>query len=180
MTVCLQISMPRFARRGMGTQIHSIKHVVDVEGALSGAVKSVTTIATNVISRTTPFNPIEIEVGETVNAVFLSIFMIGAGGQGLDGALNWYIAKLRGGQTSGNFPTPGETGVSDVRNQIFHEEKGLAGSADGTPMAFKGVVVIPRGMRRFREGDQLHVVLQNSDAVNDANFCIKAIYKSFS
>ncbi len=104
--------------------------------------------------------------------------MIGASGGGLNNSLNWYISKEHTGQ-AGDFPQPSETGVSALRNQIFHEEKGLAGSADGTPMAFKGVIVIPRGMRRMREGDVIALHLRNLDVTNDANFCIKAIYKSY-
>ncbi len=173
----------RMARRTsrLGTQIHSIKHVIDSEGALTGASSSTNVFATAVVARNTVFNPAEVVVGETVNGIFLSIFMIGATGSGQDGSLNWYIAKSRSGQLPGaDFPDPGSTGISDLRNQIFHEEKGLAGSADGTAMAFKGVVVIPRSMRRMREGDQLFIKLRSTDAVNNVNFCIKSIYKSFS
>ncbi len=165
-----EVGMPRFGR----SSIHTVKHVVDTEGVLTAAAKSVTTIAVAVPRRSDPFKPGDIAFGSNINAFFLSIFIIGAGGQGLTGSLNWYIIKLHAGQTA---PLPGATGTSEVRNQIFHEEKGLAGSADGTPMAFKGVVVVPRGMRRVREGDSFQIQIQSSDATNDANFCIKAIYK---
>ncbi len=160
--------------------IQSVKHVVDVEGALSGGTTSDVPLSATVESRATPFNPIECVIGETVNGIFLSIFIIGATGAGQAGSLNWYIGKSRAGQTIASFPAPALTGASDLRNQIFHEEKGLAGSADGTPMAFKGVVVIPRGMRRMRSGDQFFVKLRATDNINDVNFCVKAIYKSFS
>ncbi len=174
-----------FRRRGsrMGTQIHSIKHVVDSQGALAGAGQSVNEIATAVVTRSAVFNPAEVEVGETVNGFFISLFVLGATGAGLDGAIDWYISKSRAGQTyggGGTFPQPGATGVSSVRNQIFHEEKGLAGSADGTAMVFKGVIVVPKSMRRMREGDTFTIVIRSLDATNNANFCIKAIYKSFS
>ncbi len=79
----------------------------------------------------------------------------------------------------GSQPDPANAGISKVRNQIIHMEKGLAGSGDGTPMAFKGVIAIPRGMRRMREGDQWNIVLNSKDATNDATFCLKAIYKSW-
>ncbi len=162
----------------MGTQIHSIKHVVDAEGALSGAITSSTPICDAVVTRASPFNPTEVEVGETVNAFFLSIFVIGATGAPLNGSINWYIIKARSDQTA--FPVPDAVGTSDLRNQIFHQEKGLAGSGDGTPMAFKGVIVVPRGMRRVREGDRYFIQLRSLDVTNDATFCIRAIYKSFS
>ncbi len=159
----------------------SIKHVVDTEGALSGGAQSIVTIATTGAVRSSPFNPVENIVGDHVNAIFLSIYLIGATGSGQSGAINWYIAKNRFGQsTTTNFPDAGNTGVSLVRNQIFHEEKGLAGSADGTPMAFKGVIMVPKGMRRMREGDGFFIKLNSTDITNDVNFCVKAIYKSFS
>ncbi len=170
-------------RRGskMGTQIHSLKHIIDSSGALSGGATSVNVIASTVNSRADPFNPVELVVGETVNAFFLSVFIIGSTGAPINGQIDWYIAKSRANQNPVNdFPNPQATGISPVRNQIFHEEKGLAGSGDGTPMAFKGVVVIPRGMRRVRDGDQFFIKIRSEDATNDAQFCIKAIFKSFS
>ncbi len=165
----------------MGTQIHSIKHIIDSEGALSGTLGSVNVLANAVVTRNSTFNPVEVEVGETINAMFISVFAIGATGAGQDGSINWYIAKARSGQDpSSEFPVASAVGVSPLRSQVFHQEKGLAGSADGTPMAFKGVIAIPRGMRRMREGDQIFIIIQSTDGVNDVNFCIRSIYKSFS
>ncbi len=167
--------MGRF--RSSKSPINSIKHIIDSDGALAGGGNSVNDIATAVPNVGATFVPVEVRVGATINAFFLSIFIIGASGSGLSSSLNWYIIKTHGDQTT--LPTPGFTGNSDVRNQIFHEEKGLAGSADGTPMVFKGVIMVPRGMRRMREGDKFIIVLRNGDSTNDANFCVKAIYKSY-
>ncbi len=159
--------------------VNSIKHVLDSEGALSGGVKSENVVAFAVPNvDSTTFVPGAVRVGGTINGIFLSVFIIGATGAGNTGSINWYIAKRHSAQAA-TFPNPGETGVSTVRNQIFHEEKGLAGSADGTPMAFKGVVAIPKSMRRMREGDAIIVVVRGTDATTDYNFCVKAIYKSY-
>ncbi len=167
-------------RRGnrLGNVIHSVKHIVDSEGALSGAVTSTTPLLTVVNQRSAVFDPLEVNIGEKVNGIFLSIFVIGATGAPLNGSINWYIIKTHEGQVS--LPTPGITGASNLRNQIFHEEKGLAGSGDGTPMAFKGVIALPKSFRRMRQGDGILIILSSNDATNDATFCIKAIYKSFS
>ncbi len=160
--------------------INSIKHVLDTEGALTGGTASAVPVLVAVPNvDTTTFVPGDVRVGAKVNGIFLSIFMIGATGAGQTGSLNWYIGKQHSAQVLSNEAQPGNTGISKVRNQIFHEEKGLAGSADGTPMAFKGVIVIPRGMRRMREGDSIVVVLRSTDTMNDVNFCVKAIYKSY-
>ncbi len=166
-------------RRGRSLNpINSIKHVIDTEGALSGVANSVNTIVNAVPNVGATFVPGDVRVGATVNGFFLSIFVIGATGAPLNGSINWYICKIGTGQLN-SLPNPGNTGLSAIRNQIFHEEKGLAGSGDGTPMAFKGVVAVPRGMRRMREGDQFVIVINSQDGTNDATFCLKAIYKSY-
>ncbi len=168
-------------RSRLGTIVQSFKHVIDAEYTLTAGGKSVIPIGDVVNSRAAATNPLENIVGETVNGIFLSIFIIGSTGAPVNASQNWYIAKARSGQDiTADFPNPGETGVSDVRNQIFHEEKGMVGSGDGTAMAFKGVVVIPKAMRRMREGDRFFVALRSLDATVDSNGCLKAIYKSFS
>ncbi len=169
--------MPRF-RRAM-SPINSIKHILDVEGALASGANS-TSIFVNAVPNvdSTTFVPGNVRTGATVNGFFISVFVIGATGAPLNNSINWYIIKLHSGQSAA-LPTPGSTGGSLIRNQIIHEEKGLAGSGDGTPMAFKGVIVVPKGMRRMREGDEFIFVINSLDATNNATFCFKAIYKSY-
>ncbi len=169
-----------FRRRSSALRpVNRIKHVLDVEGTLlqSGAVVTVP-LATVVAVRTDPINPVEVEVGSTVNGFFLSVFVVGATGAPLGTtSVNWLIGKKHSGQS---LPAPTTVGTSDLRNQIVHEEKGLAGSGDGTPMAFKGVVGVPRGMRRNRSGDQWELKLSlTASATADAVFCVKAIYNSY-
>ncbi len=175
------MGVPRFGRGSrLGTQIHSIKHVIDSEGVLAAATNSDNIIQSTVVTRTDPFVPTQCEVGEILNGFFISIFVIGDTGAPVNGSINWYIAKRRSGQNLvTDFLDPGNTGTSDVRNQIFHEEKGLVGSGDGTAMAFKGVIVVPKNMRRIRQGDQFFIKIR-ANGTDSAQFCLKAIYKSFS
>ncbi len=181
MTVPQVLGMPRFGRRMSSIRpVNRTKQIVDAEGALTGAATSRTPIGITVEVPTSPYKPGDLMVGSTVNGIFLSLFIIGATGAPLVGSLNWYIAKIRAGQDPvTDLPLPGSTGVSEIRNQIFHEEKGLAGSGDGTPMAFKGVIAVPKGMRRMRSGDQFIVAIRSLDATVDATFCLKAIYNSY-
>ncbi len=157
--------------------INSVKHIIDTEGALSGAATSFNVLAIGVPNvDAATFKPGDIRTGGKINGFFLSVFILGATGAGNTGSINWYLMKTRDGQSA---PQPGLTGTSTIRSQIVHEEKGLSGSIDGTPMAFKGVVVVPKGMRRMSENDQWILALRGTDAVTDYNFCVKAIYKSF-
>ncbi len=160
--------------------INRVKHVVDSSGAVVGGTSSRNDIVTTAVVRPDPYNPSFSVLGSTINAIFLSIFVIGSTGAPLSGPIDWYIAKSRSGQNpTTNFPEPGNTGVSEVRSQIFHEEKGLSGSGDGTPMVFKGVIAIPKHMRRVREGDVIFVKISATTGDTN-NFCIKAIYNEFS
>ncbi len=174
--VQIVVSMPFRRGRSRGV-VQSTKHIVDTEGALTN-VTSQNVIATSVPAYSDPFTPTSVKFGEKIFGFFLSIFIIGATGAPVGGSQNWYIMKIHGGQT-GDRPTPGQTGTSLLRNQIIHEEKGLAGSGDGTAMVFKGVIKVPRGMQRMREGDEWSIGLINN-GTDGAQFCIKAIYKSFS
>ncbi len=175
MTVC---QMARF--RSM-SPINSIKHIIDAEGTLLSAGTKASVTIVNVVPNVDPttFVPGDVRVGSKVNGLFLTVFVIGSTGSAIGAFINWYICKLHEGQTN-SLAVVGSTGVSKIRNQIFHEEKGLAGSADGTAMAFKGVIAIPRSFRRMREGDKIQLVLAlNANATTDAIFCVKSIYKSF-
>ncbi len=169
--------MARF-RRGMSARpIQRVKHVIDTEGVAT-AIRSDSPLAIVVNAKQTPTVLTETLVGSTINAFFISVFLIGTTGIGVSGFINWYIAKLRGGQAVSDLPNPGETGGSDLRNQIFHEEKGLSGSADGTPMVFKGVIAVPKIYRRMRSGDSFHIIIRSP--TSDVNFCVKAIYNEFN
>ncbi len=168
--------MPRF-RRALNP-VNSIKHIIDTEAALTGNMASNSVIAIAVPNvDTTTFKPGDIRVGATINGFFLSVFIIGATGAPVNGSANWLLVKLHTDQLT---PQAGNTGVSKIRNQIIHEEKGLVGSGDGTAMAFKGVIAVPKSMRRMREGDSwvlsVRMVNQGTD---DAQTCVKAIYKSY-
>ncbi len=165
------VAMPRFAR------INSIKHVLDAGGGLTSTSADVPLAVAVPNVDTTTFKPGDVRVGSHVNGMFIIVNIIGATGAPVSGPVDWYIAKFHEGQL-GSAPTPGNTGVSKIRNQIFHEEKGVPGSGDGTPNVFKGVIAVPRSMRRMREGDSIRIFLKMSTP-DSGTFCVKAIFKSF-
>ncbi len=171
--------MPMFRRSRMASR-QRLKHVIDSEGGLT-STPSVTTLA-NVVNSldSASIVPTENVIGSLVNGIYLSLFIIGGTGAPVGGNQSWYIAKSRTGQTAvADFPDPDAVGNSQLRNQIFHQEKGLVGSGDGTAMAFKGVIVVPKGMRRMRLGDQFFVKIKNNGA-DDVQFCLQAHYNSYS
>ena len=104
--------------------------------------------------------------------MYLSVYTIGDSGSS-SGVVNWYIWKNPSNDLTA--PDAGNTGVSDNRRWILHEEKGLFATQDGTPMVFKGVIKFPARMRRIGDDDRIQVVIQTEN--DTAEFCIQAIYK---
>ncbi len=169
-----------FRRRSLNP-VNSLKHIIDAEGTLlaTGAASTVPLVTGVPNIDPAVFDPSKARVGSVINAFFITVFVIGASGANIGGSINWYLWKQRSTQDPG--PIPDAVGTSNLRNQVIHQEKGLAGSGDGTPMAFKGVIVVPRGMRRMREGDEWQIKLNlNAVAATDASFCVRAIFKSFN
>ncbi len=157
--------------------IQSYKHIIDAGGGLTSTVSTVD--VSQAVQARTGASPNECVIGETVNGLFVIVNILGATGQGVTGPVDWYIIKQRSNQAVGTLPDPGNTGNDIMRSQIFHEEKGVSGSADGTPHVFKGVIVVPPNMRRQREGDKFLIRLKMTDP-DTGTFCVKVIYKSFS
>ncbi len=165
-----------FGRRRSLVPVNSTKKVVDTEGSLVDATDSVSVFMVGENQPVTPGVAI-VPNGARINGIYVSVFLLGDTGAGAVGSLNWYIACRRSAQSAvTDFPSPGATGDSDVRNQIIHEEKGLAGSLDGTPMVFKGVIAIPRQYRRVRAGDNWFIKIKG---LTGYQFCFKTIYKYY-
>ncbi len=164
-------------RMGYKTPINSIKHVIDVSGGTTGGTQSAIELiqATRNPELTSPTN---VNVGSTVGSIFISVFVLGTTG-GSSGLVDWFFWKNAGNVFAvANIPDPGNTGINSLRRFIFHEEKGLAATQDGTPMVFKGVIKIPPRFRRMGENDKLEIRLLTETGF-DAQFCVKAIYKEY-
>ncbi len=167
--------MPRFM--SSKRPINSVKHVIDVVGTTLGGTTSDVPLVLG--QRGTDLaSPTEVETGSTVSSIFLSLFFLGETG-GASGLVDWFIYKNPNGNVSPpELPVPGNSGVSNMRNKIFHEEKGLAATQDGTPMVFKGVIKIPSRFRRIGDNDKFELRILTEIGFN-AQFCVKAIYKSY-
>ncbi len=165
-----------FRNRGMALRpVHRIKHVVDIQNGLTAG-----TVATeNVINaKDAPVlaNTIEVETGSKVNGIFLIVEVLATSSAGLP---NCYltVAKNPGGNLT--LPAPNVVGASDNKRFVIHQEMVmLQGQSGSNPRTlFKGVVVIPRGYRRFGPNDFLTLKIL-APGVN-LSYCIQAHYKEF-
>ncbi len=179
--------MARF-QRGMALRpIKGIKHIVEASNISAATVNSVGMVILNGVDQYTLADVDGCPAGSKVNGIFLSIFIISEGGELATEVplADWYIIVDKGNQMGSTFsatrlPTPGATGSHIMKSKIIHTEKGLAGGGDlslnGVPMIFKGVIVIPKGMRRVASNDQIKLCIRTNF---DSKFCVQAIYKHY-
>ncbi len=165
-----------FQRRGLGLRpVNRIKHVVDKQAAMNAGG----TNDTDVITATdTPVQAQtdEVQTGATVNAIYLLVEVNATSSAAL---ANVYlsVAKNPGGNLT--LPLANIVGVNDNKKYVIHQEMVMMQQVtNSNPRTlFKGVIVIPRGYRRFGPNDLLTVRI-NSPGVN-INLCLQCHYKEF-
>ncbi len=164
----------------------STKNVFDTSSVLAATTDTILGTPVLTVDSASLAATTSVERGSQISSLFLELFFFSEGGEIAAEVplVDWYIMKNPGGNFAGfsaaNLPTPGATGGHDNKRYIFHEEKGLTGGGDaslaGVPMVFKGVLRIPRHMRKMNANDQIVIVGRSNFATK---FCIKAIYKWF-
>ncbi len=169
--------MARYRGRTALQPINRIKHVVDsfatVTAATTLAVKLIDAVAAPVIANTS-----EVIIGSKVNGLYLKVEV--SPNETDAGAIpNVYMCvwKNASGITGNIDPT--NVGVNNLKKLVIHQEMVMMNNlAGGNPrVLFNGVIVIPKGMRRFGPADELSISFR-STAVNFA-VCLQCHYKEF-
>ncbi len=167
--------------------IKSVKHIQELSGIIAAGTNTVFLTLVDGVDAYTLADPDGCPVGSKVNGIFLSVFIIAEGGEVANEVplVDWYIIIDKGNQMGTTFsatrlPTPGATGTHIMKSKIIHTEKGLTGGGDvslaGIPMVFKGVIAIPRGMRRVASNDRIKFCVRANFA---SKICVQAIYKHY-
>ncbi len=168
-----------FRSRNMSLRpIDRIKHVFDKQAGVTLNVVEATNIVTTV-DNPVRANTSEVATGSKINAFFCIVEVSATTGAALP---NCYmiIGKSEGGNIT--LPNPNVVGASTNKRYVIHQEMVMLSKDDtesaGLPRTlYKGVIVIPRGMRRNGPGDiwQLNVL---APGVN-LDLCIQVHYKEF-
>ncbi len=167
--------VPRFRSRNSLRPVNRIKHVTDVQ---AGSALGVTTVFDLIKAVDNPVqaNTNEVAIGSTINGIFISSEVYAT----TSGALsNVYFALVKNPGGNLTFPAPNVVGASDNKKYVIHQEMiMLQKVTNSNPRTlFKGVVVIPRGYRRFGPDDRLTVQFL-SPGVN-IDLCMQSHYKEF-
>ncbi len=157
--------------------VHRIKHVIDTQFALTPGTTG-TTVLIDTEDAPVLANTNEVETGSKVNGIYLAVEVTRTGTTS-DVLPNVYmsVSKNPGGNLT--LPAPNVVGASDNKRFVIHQEMVMLQgfNASNPRTLFKGVIVLPRGYRRFAPNDQL-TLLTLSPGVN-ISVCVQCHYKEF-
>ncbi len=157
--------------------INRIKHVVDQSATLTAASQLNQNI---VIAKDDPTTAVttSVAVGSKINGIYLKV-EVGSNETDAGAIPNVYmlVTKNPGGNIT--IPAANAVGADDNKRFVIHQEMIMMNNlAGGNPRTlFNGVIVIPKGYRRFGPNDTL-VVSILSPQVNIAQ-CMQVHYKEF-
>ncbi len=123
-------------------------------------------------------NTSEVETGSTVNGFFCVIEITNT--TATSGVIrNAYVIFYKNPGGNITAPVPNTVGSNDDKRYVIHQEMVMLDATEnGNPRTlFKGVIVIPKGLRRFGPNDLLEA--QFITPGNTSNVCMQAHYKEF-
>ncbi len=167
--------MPRFHSRNLLRPVNRIKHVVDIQAVVAVGAQVQDKL---ILAKDAPVlaNTNEVQTGSTINAVYLKVECVATSSVSLP---NFYmmIYKNPGGNIAGFDPQV--VGSNDNKRFVIHQEMIMLQKQDGSNprTMFNGVVVIPKGYRRFAPNDELDIRFKAPGVV--VEYCLQCHYKEF-
>jgi len=121
-------------------------------------------------------NTTNVVTGSKVNAIYLNVEAYARTATAL---ANVYMAVWKNPGGNITFFNPNTVGSNDNKRFVIHQEmKMIERSVNGNPRTiFNGVIVLPRGMRRFGPNDLLNVAFLAPGV--DIDLCVQCHYKEF-
>ncbi len=165
----------RFRRNSL-RPVNRIKHVVDKQFTAGLGVVEVTNLA---IATDTPTLAVNnaVETGCTINGIYIKAEVVNTGTAGVLANCYFMVWKNPGGNIVP--PLPNAVGINDNKRFVIHQEMVMLQMVDNSNprTLFNGVIVIPRGYRRFAPNDalELHIFSPGVEITG----CLQAHYKEF-
>jgi len=159
--------------------INRIKHVVDFQTAVPVNTQILQVVA-NTVDAPVISNADHVQTGATVNSVFLTTEVV-ASETSATATPNFYWMFYKNPGNNIIFPNANAVGSSDAKRFVIHQEMVMINPLDGgVPRnVFKGVIKIPKHLRRSAPNDRWIVQLFIPSTGVSVNACTQAHYKEF-
>ncbi len=164
-------------RRGNSLRpVNRIKHVIDSQGATALGINFDQALAAATDTPTLAV-PTSVETGCTINGIYLKVEVVNTGVTGV--LANAYMIVIKNQSGAITIPAANAVGSSDDKRFVIHQEMVMLQMVDNSNprTLFNGVIVIPRGYRRFAPNDRLTVRIFSPGV--ELNICIQCHYKEF-
>ncbi len=170
--------MPRYRSRMALRPINRIKHVVDFTGTPTAATQ-IDNILIDTTDTPTLADTNGVETGSKVNGIYLKVEVASIESEDIGAIPNVYMIITKAPADNISVPSASAVGANDNKRFVIHQEMIMLNNfRGGNPrILFNGVVVIPKGMRRFGPKDRLYCSVV-SPTINIA-FCGQCHFKEF-
>ncbi len=173
------VIVPRFRSRRSDSRrpINRIKHVVDEQGAIAAA--GITDfIITDATDTPTLAATTSVETGSTINSIYLVVEVTRTGTTS-DVLPNVYMMLFKNPGNNLTMPNPNVVGANDNKKYVFHQEMVMLQgfNASNPRTLFKGVISIPRHMRRHGPDDTIRMRLLTPGVA--ISYCVQTHYKEY-
>ncbi len=171
--------MPRYRSRMALRPVNRIKHVVDVNYAVAANTQINTTVI-EAEDATALADANGVLTGSKVNGIYLRVEV--ASNEAIDlGAIpQVYMSIFKNPGSNLAVPAANAVGIDDSKKFVIHQEMAMIenkGQGSNPRTLFNGVIVIPKGYRRFGPKDLLSVCII-APALNTV-VCMQCHYKEF-
>ncbi len=171
--------MARYRRMNMAIRpVHRLKHVVDSSGTIATAGTQVDVALVQAIDAPVLANTNQVETGAKVNGIYVKFEVTCL--TNVAGAIpNVFLSFMKNPGNNIVIPVPNAVGANDNKRFVIHQEMfNIQNQTEGNPrVGFNGVIVIPKGMRRFGPDDRLYVSVISPQC--KIAYCVQAHYKEF-
>ncbi len=168
--------MPRFRSRNTLRPINRLKHVVDSQLGVVAGTQVVEDLIRTADAEPLLANVRDVARGATVNGIYLKVEAYATNAAALS---NIYIAIVKNPGNNLTMPNANVVGSSDNKRFVIHQEMTMTEKkTNGNPRTlFNGVIVIPRGYRRFGPQDELQLLIFSPG--NTFDVCLQCHFKEF-
>ncbi len=156
--------------------VNRIKHVIDFSTGLVAGAKSTVDLINAVENPTALTTTNQVANGSIINGIYLKVEIYATSTTGL---ANAYMSVNKNPGNSIAPSDPNIVGLDKDKKYVIHQEMVMMEkNTTGNPRTlFNGVIVIPRGYRRFGISDKLQ--LNVLTPIVTADFCVQCHYKEF-
>ncbi len=158
--------------------VQRIKHVVDSQATLALGTELPTTVIIATDAPTLALTK-SVQTGAIVNGIYLRVEVASNDAQVGGAVPNVYMIVVKNPGGNLTLPASNAVGNSDNKRFVIHQEMVMIQNvvSSNPRTLFNGVIVIPKGYRRFGPNDELTVQIL-SPAI-DISLCMQVHFKEF-